>query len=443
MDTPPYVRRIIDTELDELLPSLPALAVEGPKGVGKTATTLQRARTVYRLDERAQRLAVDAATKVALDAEPPVLFDEWQRYSPIWDAVRRAVDGGAPPASYLLTGSAVPAEEDEAGSTHSGAGRIVSIRMRPLSLAERGLGPAAVRLADLLSGRQPDIGGATDVDVSDYAREIVSSGFPGLRGFSGRALRAQLDGYLTRIVDRDFTEAGHRVRRPEALRRWMRSYAAATGTETTYQKIRDAATSGEGETLAKTSVIGYRDVLERLFLLDPLPGWLPNRNNLGRLAQAPRHHLADPALAARLLGVSEGALLSGEVSPLFTSPDTLDKRTAKVLPRDGTLLGQLFESLVAQSVRVYAQPAEATVSHLRLEGGRHEVDLIIERGDRRVVALEVKLSPVVDDSDVEHLLWLRDILKDDLLDAAVITTGSQAYRRRDGIAVIPAVLLTA
>jgi len=440
----PYHHRVIDTELDALLPTLPALALEGPKGVGKTATALRRARTVYRLDDRAQRLAVEAATAAALGAPVPVLFDEWQRHRAIWDGVRHAGDRGAMPGSYLLTGSAVPAHDDGEGPTHSGAGRIVSLRMRPLSLAERGLGTGTVRLGDLLSGRAPEIRGSSTVDVEAYAREIVASGFPGIRALTGRARRAQLDGYLARVVDRDFEEAGHRVRRPQALQRWMRSYAAATSTVTTLEKIRDASTSGEGETLAKTSVIAYRDVLERLFLLEPVPGWLPSRNHLKRLTQAPRHHLADPALAARLLGVDEGALLHGVLSPLFDpAVRPIDRRTLAVAPRDGTLFGQLFESLVTQSVRVYAQLAEASVHHLRLEDGRHEVDLIVQRSDQRIVALEVKLSAVVEDDDVKHLIWLRNVLKDDLLDAAVITTGQHAYRRRDGIAVIPAALLTA
>lgn len=438
----PYIRRILDDELDELLPALSALAVEGPKGVGKTQTALRRAHSVYRLDDKAQRAIVEAATEVALTSDAPVLFDEWQRYRPIWDAVRRAVDDGALAGSYLLTGSAVP-EEDGDGPTHSGAGRIVPIRMRPLSLAERNLGPTTVRLSDLLSGAKGDVAGRTTVDVSAYAREIIASGFPGIRPLAGRARRAHLDGYLARIVDRDFVEAGHQVRRPDALRRWMHSYAAASATVTDFEKIRDAATSGEGETMAKTSVLAYRAVLERLFLLEPLLGWIPQRNQLSRLTQAPRHHLADPALAARLLGVDDGALLQGVVSPLFDPTGAMSTRLKKVAPRDGTLFGQLFESLVTLSVRVYAQAAEATVRHLRTEEGRHEIDLIVERGDHRVVALEVKLSPIVTDKDVKHLLWLRDQMKGDLLDAAVINTGEQAYRRKDGIAVIPAALLTA
>lgn len=111
------------------------------------------------------------------------------------------------------------------------------------------------------------------------------------------------------------------------------------------------------------------------------------------------------------------------------------------MPRDGTLLGALFESLVTLSVRVYAEALEASVGHLRTHRGGHEVDLIVERGDRKVIAIEVKLSATVDDQAVRHLKWLAGRLGDDLLDSVVITTGSEAYRRADGIAVVPAALL--
>lgn len=433
-----YTPRLVDQELDELLAGLAAVALEGPKGVGKTATAERRVRSIFRLDQPAQRQIAEADPAVLLRAEPPVLFDEWQHVPAVWDAVRRAVDAGAAPGSFLLAGSAAPT----VAPTHSGAGRVVSVRMRPLALAERGLCSPTVRLTELLGGARAPVAGQSPVDLAGYAREVVASGFPGLRGLTGRALRAQLDGYLARIVDRDFVEQGHAVRRPDTLRRWMTAYAAATATTTSLDKIRNAATSGEGDTAAKTTALAYRDVLERLWIIEALPGWVPSRNQLARLTQAPRHHLADPALAARLLGVDEGALLHGAVSPLFdgTSAGAAVKATA---PRDGTLFGQLFESLVTLSVRSYAQVAEARVRHLREQDGRHEVDLIVERADQRVVALEVKLAAEVDDRDVRHLLWLRDKLGDELLDAAVITTGTHAYRRPDGIAVIPAALLSA
>ncbi len=419
-----YQSRVVDTELDELLRELPAIALEGPKGAGKTATAVRRARTVFQLDDTAQREMANADPSLVVSAAPPVLVDEWQYAPAVWDAVRRAVDRDTSPNRFLLTGSASLANPP----THSGAGRIVTVRVRPMALSERGLVEPTVKLTALLSGSKPRVEGESPVDLASYAHEIVTSGFPGIRHLSGRSIRAQLNGYLQRVIDRDFSEQGHAVRRPDTLRRWMAAYAAATASTTALEQIRDAATAGDGATPTKVTVIAYRDVLERLWLLDPVAGWAPSRNQFARLTQAPKHHLADPALAARLLGVDEGALLSGAPG----SP---------VLPRDGTLLGRLFESLVALSVRVLAQASDATVRHLRTKEGRQEVDLIVERHDHRVLAIEVKLSATVGDGDVRHLHWLADRLGDDLLDAVVVTTGRHAYRRADGIAVVPAALL--
>jgi hypothetical protein len=421
-----YLRRLIDTELDELMPELPAIALEGPRGVGKTATAERRARTVFRLDEPAQRAIAEADPAQVLSGDSPLLLDEWQRVPAVWDAVRRAVDHENAPGCFLLTGSAGPATPP----THSGAGRIVNLRMRPMSLSERGTGIPCVSLKQLLQGDKPDIAGKTDVTLADYVREIAHSGFPGIRLLSGRALRLQLDGYLRRIIDTDFREQGYTVRRPEVLERWMAAYAAATATTASYETIRDAATSGQGEKPSKTTTQPYREILERLWIVDPVPAWLPSRNRLNRLGQPPKHHLADPALAVRILGLDADALLAG-TEPKFRNP------------RDGMLLGHLFESLVTLNVRVYAQAAEARVSHLRLQGGRQEVDLIVERADQRIVGIEVKLSGTVDNDDVKHLLWLREQIGDDLLDAVVIHTGPQAYRRQDGIAVVPAALFGA
>ena len=419
-----YLPRVVDAELEELASALPAIAIVGAKGVGKTATASRRAASVHALDDPAQRSVARADPARLLDSSPPVLIDEWQHVPECWDLVRRAVDAGADPGSYLLTGSASPAEAE----THSGAGRIVSIRMRPLALSERGLGTPSVSLSALLAGERSPIEGRTDLRVDDYVREILRSGFPGMRHLSGRPLRAQLDGYLDRIVDRDFRELGHPIRNPAALRRWMTAYAAASSTTASLETIRDAATGGESEKPAKTTTRPYRDVLERLWVLDPVPAWAPTRNRIRRLSSPPKHQLADPALAARLLGLDADALLSG-------------RETGPPIPRDGTLLGALFESLCTLSLRVYARASEARVSHLRTSGGEHEVDLIVERGDGRVLAVESKLARDVDTDDVRHLNWLSDQLGDSLLDAVILTTGGEAYRRPDGVAVIPAVLL--
>ena len=414
--------RVVDAELDELLAGAGAVLLEGAKGVGKSATAAERVDAEFRLESPVVRTLVEADPSRLLDGRR-VLLDEWQHLPFTWDLVRRTVDAGATPGQFLLTGSASLADPGR----HSGAGRILRMRMRPLALSERGYEPS-VSLAELLDGQRPGISGETATDVRTYTTEIVSSGFPGIRQLPPRVRRAQLDSYVARVVDRDIAELGSKVRNPSALVRWLRAYSAATATTTTYTKIAEAASPGAGESPARSTLTAYRDALERLYIIDPIPGWLPTRSHLNELAASPKHHLADPALAVALLGLDEQALLAG------------DDRASGPL-HDGPFLGALFESLVTLSVRVYAQRCEARVGHFRMHRGEHEVDLIVERRDGRCLALEVKLSPVVDDTDVKHLTWLAARLGPDLLDSAVITTGPHAYRRPDGIAVIPACLL--
>ena len=416
-----YVRRVVDAQLDALLPQLPALLLDGPKAVGKTATAEQRARTVWSLHRPAVAAAVAADPIAAIEADPLVLVDAYQRVEPLWEEVKDSVDRDLSPGRVLLTGSAPPP------GAHSGAGRIPSLRMRPLTLPERGATQPTVSLESMFTG-SADISGACSLRLGDYTDLILQSGLPGLQHLTGAAHHAQLDGYIERIVDRDMPEAGLRVRRPATLTAWLRAYAAAVSTPTSWEKIRDAASPGQGDKPAKTTTIPFIDVLSQLRILDELPAWTPSRNHLDRLTQAPKHHLMDPALAARLVGITRASLLAG-VGQAFT-------------PNDGTFLGQLFESMATMSVRVFSGPVAAQVSHLRLGSGRREVDLLVERGsDRAVVAFEVKLSASVTNDDVKHLLWLREKLGDQVVDAAVLTTGEHAYRRRDGIAVIPLGLL--
>lgn len=418
-----YKRRVVDDELDELLGGLPAISIDGPKGVGKTATAMQRAATSYRLDDPAILEIVLASTTSLTRGPEPILIDEWQRWQPSWDLVRRAVDDRSSPGRFLLTGSASP----QAPQTHSGAGRIVTVRMRPMTLVERGVETPTVSLARLLDGTAA-IGGETRVGLRDYTDEIVAGGFPGMRSQSARVQRGQLAGYVGRIVDRDFDEAGQAVRNPQGLRRWMTAYAAATGTTTTMEKIRDAATAGDGTPPARTTVQTYRDVLERIWIADPLPGYAPTMSRLNRLTTSPKWYLADPALAVTLLNVTPAKLLAGGEGDV-------------VIPRDGTLLGALFESLAALELRVFAQAAEAEVAHLRTKTGDREVDFLVAGHDGRAVAFEVKLTELPDAHDLRHLLWLKERLGERLVDMVVLTTGSHAFRRTDGVAVVPLALL--
>lgn len=421
-----YRRRLIDDLLDDLFPHLAAISLEGAKGVGKTATAGQRATTILDLAEPALRLSIAANWDYVTEVPSPVLIDEWQLEPSVWDRVRRAVDEDNSGGRFLLAGSAGVAPGVR---IHSGAGRIVSLPMRPLSFAERRVSEPRISLRALLKGERPSVGGASEVRLPQYVEEILRSGFPGIRDLPERARGIQLDSYLARIVERDLPENGATVRRPAALRQWLAAYAAATATDASYSRILDAATPGEDDKPVRQTVAGYREQLTRIFVLDPIPAWIPSFSPLHRLTHSPKHHLVDPALAARLVGVAKDALLRGEGERLVARSDT------------NTWLGALFESLVAQSVRVYAQACDAQVGHLRTRDNTREIDLIVEAADRTVVAIEVKLSGTIGDKDVRHLNWLRERLGDRVVERIVIHAGQYAYRRPDDVAVIPLALL--
>jgi len=421
---PGYVPRTVDAQLAGLVAALPAVAIGGPKGVGKTRTASQLAASTFELDDPAVLQVVEADPTRLTTSPAPVLIDEWQRWPVSWDIVRKAVDKNSSPGRFLLAGSVSP----QTPSTHSGAGRIVDLRMRPATLTERGIVPS-VSLAALLAGGRPAISGATTMALEEYVEQIIGSGLPAVLGRTDEARQALLDAYVDRIVDRDFPEAGLQVRNPVGLRRWLAAYAAATATTATFETIRDAATAGQSTKPARTTTTPYRDTLERIWVSDPVPGWSPTRSHINRLTHAPKHHLADPALAVAILGLDADRLLAG-------------KSAGPAVPRDGTFLGALLESLVALNVRVYAQAADAKVGHLRTKSGDREIDFIVQARSGEVVALEVKLATTVNDHDVRHLKWLADQLGPDLVDAAILTTGHDAYRRAsDNIAVIPVALL--
>lgn len=414
-----YVTRVVDRQLDVLLPHLAAVLLDGPKGVGKTRTAERRTTTHRRLDDPTSAAAVRADPRIVATDPPPVLLDEWHLIPAVWDVVRRAVDDGAEPGRFILTGSAPTA------STHTGAGRIHSVRMRPFTMAERGLWDPSVSLAELLTGSRPPVRGTTTFALADYVGEIVRGGFPGFRDLPDEPRAVALDGYLDRIVERDMPEAGHSVRRPETLRGWLTAYAAATGTTATFEKIRLAAT---GATPAKETVQTYLDTLTALRILDPVPAWAPTGNQLRRVASAPKHHLADPALAARLLRVTARRLIVG-APPL-------------PVPRNSPILGGLIESLATLSVRTYAQAAGAATHHLRDRNGRHELDLVLVADDG-IIPIEIKATAAPRRSDFAHLDWIAGLLGDEVLDTVLITTGPEAYRDPSGTAVVPLVLLGA
>ncbi|GHV73899.1 ATPase AAA [Spirochaetia bacterium] len=419
----PYQPRILDRPLRELAAELPAILIEGAKAVGKTSTARRLAAETVQLDNPVTRELVENSPELLERSAKPLLIDEWQWLPVVWDYVRRQVDQNNKGGQFLLTGSALP----RAAHIHSGAGRIVRLRMRPLSMAERGLAQPTVSLIDLLSEGTAVIDGQCPLKLEDYLREILCSGFPGIRSLSMRAQEAQLDGYLDNIVSREFPEMGQMVRKPDVLRNWLRAYAAATAGTASYQAILDAATPGEHNKPAKNTTLAYRDTLESLWLIDKVEPWLPGGTSFKYLGKTPKHFLADPALSARLLDITPDRLLQGTgIEPLGS--------------REKTITGCLFEALTALSLQTYALAGNARLRHFRTSSGDHEVDFIIEKG-KAIIAIEVKIAPTITGAELRHLHWLENQFNEYRVVKLVINSGPYAYTRKDGVHIVPLALL--
>ena len=215
--------------------------------------------------------------------------------------------------------------------------------------------------------------------------------------------------------------------------RWLKAYAAAVSSEADYAEILDASTAGQGNKPSAKTTIAYREALENLWLLDELKPWLDGERYFSGLKLSPKHYLADPAFAAYLLGLDVKTL---------TGTKGWSEQAVVFDKRYGSILGRLFESLLQLSLRTYSSVNNAKLFFLRTYRGDHEIDFIIQKGSK-IIACEVKFSPIVTSEAGKHLKWLKSYVGADCLDTMIITTGSIAYRREDGIAIVPAALLGA
>ncbi len=427
--TSEYAPRIADGELDRLLETAPAIAIEGALGVGKTATATRRAETVHMLEDPRQLSAAQAQPRRLCEGAGTVLIDEWMHVPQVWDLVRRSVAGGSQPGRFLLASSRMPNWLSEQVDDVE----IPDMRMRPLALAERGLDAPSVSLRGLLEGDRGPLSGTSGLGRADYAREIVVSGLPGLRGLSEKRAREKLGEYLGRLIDSELPARGRWVHDPESLRLWLTAYAAASSLATSFEAVHDAATGGQTKRRLRALANAYRIVLERLWIVDPVEPWAPAQVGSGGRRMEPKHQLADPAFAALLLGV--------DAERLTVPPSTEARGRPREPVRNETLPASLFESLVTLSVRVYAQAAGAQVSHLCGSVDWPDVELIVEGEDERVVAIAVAADEQTEDRRAQALLRTAELLEHTIADAVVITAGQTAYRRGDGVAAVPAVLL--
>lgn len=406
----------MDAEIDETLGALGAVVVEGPRACGKTWTAARHARSEVRLDgvPRAAELA-ELDPRPLLDGPTPRLLDEWQLAPALWNAARRAVDDRQASGQFILTGSAQPPDDP---ARHSGAGRFGRVRMRPMALSESGESTGAVSLSEVFAGERAS--GTSDVDALGYADLIVRGGWPGLLDRAPSAVRPFLGGYVDGLVEHDITIADTRRRDPVRFRWFLQAYAQVVGGIASLNAIAARAAepgAGDGDDagLHWSTADAYLDAARRLMVVEEVPAWSPRLRSRTRLAGAAKRHFVDPSLAAHLMGADAPRLRS-----------------------DLETMGFLFESLVTRDVQVYAQAMGASVFHYRDRDGALEVDLVLEKPDGAWMGIEVKLG---DSRADEAAATLRAVAERRVArppDAlVVITGGTYAYRRPDGVDVIP------
>ncbi len=415
---------MVDGQIESYLDIFGAVCVEGPKFCGKTWASRTHCNSEFSLGSSQgnflNRRLVEADVNSALGGEEPHLIDEWQDVPSIWDAVRMEVDRVGRRGRFVLTGSSTPRRE---GIMHSGAGRIGKIRMRTMSLFESGDSDGTVSLSSLFDGNfgtsvrgnPPGLGRLVDL--------TVRGGWPQHIGLGPEDAQKALRSYME-LVANDACSLDGRSLSMERMRMVLRSLARNESTVASDATIiRDIARYDDYSPDPKTLDV-YWDALDRLFLIDDQPSFTPGYRSPVRVGKAPKRHLADPALAIAALGMTKEMLMS-----------------------DPNTFGFMFEAMCERDLDVYAQVNGGRLRHYRDAAGR-EIDAVVEMPDGRWGAFEIKLGHHQVDSAAEGLLKISDYMEGrgarvPSVLAVVCGTDSAAYRRKDGVYVVPITSLRA
>ncbi len=408
-----YLPRVADALMGRALDIMPIVVVKGARGIGKSWTGLRHARSEVRLDrDPSAAEAAALAPGRTLDGARPRLVDEWQLAPGLWNVARHVVDSEPGAGHFIFTGSAHPPDDR---TRHSGAGRVMRVRMRPMSLAESGESTAEVSLASLLD-RGDSSARAPEADMGVVVEALCRGGWPRHLDMSASKAQSLCRAYLQEVARADIPRLGRTLHRPDAVLRLLASLSRNIATEAAATTL-SRHIAGD-DVPSRSSVAEYLEALTRVYIVEDLPAWVTHLKSRARLRRSPKRHLVDPSLA---------------VATLRASPERLW--------RDPAYLGHAFESLVVRDLRVYSEANDAAVYHYRDSNG-HEIDAVIEHGDGRWLAVEVKLgSGARLDAAAKSLT--RACEQIDLtrmgepVKKLVITAEGYGYERPDGVSVLP------
>lgn len=414
-----YKLRIIEPKIDQYLETFGAVCIEGPKWVGKTWTSSFHCKSEIYLGDpegnfQNRRLA-EMNPSLTLEGEQPRLIDEWQEVPQIWDAVRHKVDQSKNKGQFLLTGSATP---NHKGILHSGAGRIATLRMRPMSLFEYGASLGQVSLESLCNGKiNPLMTG--EVDLREIIKLILKGGWPANLNMSTENAILLPNEYLKAVLNDDVYRIDGVKRDISKMQLLLRSLARNESTTASNNTLKNDIKSIDDEDVDASTITNYLDVLSRLFLTDNLRPFSSNIRSSVRVKQSEKRLLSDPSLAAALLKASSQNLLS-----------------------DLNTLGFLFESLCLRDLKIYAESFDASVFHYQDYNG-NEIDAVIELHDGRWCAFEIKLGANQIDEAVANLLRIKKGIENDpkgkppSVLCVISGLSNAAYQRDDGVFVVP------
>ena len=418
-----YRFRIIDQRIKEYLETFGAICIEGPKWCGKTWTSSYHSSSeIYLGDPNGNfqnRALAQMDPSLILDGEVPRLIDEWQEVPSIWDAVRYKVDQNTKKGQFILTGSATP---NHKGILHSGAGRIAKLRMRPMSLFESGNSSGKISLEKLCMGQmEPAMTG--EVKLKDLIEYILTGGWPASLGISlDRAMRLPKE-YLDAVVEDDIFRIDGVKRDRTKMVLLLRSLARNECTTVTNKALKNDVKEKDDEDIDIDTIASYLDIFNRLFILDNQQPFATKIRSSVRVKQAEKRHFTDPSLACALLKLTPEKLLGN----LET-------------------LGFLFESLCERDLKIYAESFGASLYHYQDYRNR-EIDAVIELADGEWCAFEIKLGANQIDAAAEGLKKIKKEIENEpdgkppRILCVICGLSSAAYRREDGVYVVPVTAL--
>lgn len=415
-----YKKRIVDEILSQRIQAKGAVLIEGPKWCGKTTTALQQAKSVLRMDnplEKEQNLYLAKINpQRLLKGEVPRLIDEWQLAPTLWDTIRYEVDQRGIMGQFILTGSAVPPDTKEI--THSGTGRFTWLTMRPMSLYESEESSGEVSLKALFEGNH-DIDGENTLDIESLAFLVCRGGWPQSISLNKTAALEQAFDYYDAVVKSDINRADGVNKNPERVKRIMKSYARNQASQIAATVIAQDISINEAGSVSEDTVYSYIEALKKIFVIEDMPAWNPNLRSKSAIRTSDTRYYVDPSIATASLGLGPEDLIN-------------DLRT----------FGFLFETLCVRDLRVFAESLNGSVYHYR-DNTNLECDMVIHLRNGSYGLIEVKLGG--DDyinEGAENLLKLRDKIdtqkmKEPSFMMVLIGVGRYAYKREDGVLVVP------